>query len=215
VNGSSAGSASTLNQNLGAAGVYNVCATVTDANNCQSSDCEEIIIIAPVFMETEIDYTNTGSSFTFSTLTTGNGTQPYTYEWAKGGLQFSTAPTPTTTLTIGNTIVCVSVTDQNGNKAVDCDTITISTIAEQQIEEVELYPNPVKDQLYIGIAVAGVDQCQVRLYDISGKVVLDEKRNLQQGKNLLTLPLQNHPAGIYQLVITSGNEKWKGKVVKE
>lgn len=111
--------------------------------------------------------------------------------------------------------MCVSVTDQNGNKAVDCDTITISAIAEQQIEEVEIYPNPVKDQLYVGIAVAGVDQCQVRLYDLSGKVVLDEKRYLQQGKNLLLLNLLNKPSGIYQLVISTGSEKWKRKVVKE
>jgi len=213
VNGSNAGTAPTLNQNLGAAGVYNVCATVTDANNCQSSDCVQITITAPAVCSTDITYTNTGSSYQFSTANIG--TAPYTYEWTNNNTAFSSSASASITLSTGSNNVCVSVTDANNCKAADCEVVVISAIAEQQIEEVEIYPNPVKDQLYVGIAVAGVDQCQVRLYDLSGKVVLDEKRYLQQGKNLLLLNLLNKPSGIYQLVISTGTEKWKGKVVKE
>ncbi len=69
------------------------------------------------------------------------------------------------------------------------------------LEGVHIYPNPVKDYLHIGFDSQA--HYVVRLYDLSGKLIMEHQtddRNLQ-------LDLRALPAGLYMLGITAPGQK--------
>lgn len=193
-------------------GTYNICVTVTDANNCQSSDCEVIIIAAPDTCSSFISFTVSGGLHTFSA--TNTGTAPFTYEWVNNGTAFSAAATPSITLSAGSNNVCVSVTDANNCKSTDCELVLISNISEALISEVELFPNPFSAVLYVGVASSEQAEVLVTIHDLSGREVMREKRSITSGKNLLTLNTQQLSQGVYELNISGEGQKWRGKIIK-
>lgn len=192
-------------------GTYSICVTVTDVNNCTSTDCDTVAITT-FTCGTNISHTNTGSTYTFSSA--NNGTPPYTYAWLNNGSQFSSTANPTVQLSNGSNNICVSVTDANDCKATDCETIVVTGIEEDVTEEMALYPNPVNDKLFVGVSVVEGQSSEVILFDLSGRVVLKNTGQLNYGKNLLMVNTSDLADGVYELQLQTKNQKWRGRVVK-
>lgn len=104
-----------------APGVYVVCVTMSDAvTHCNVTQCDTIVVDSPSIRGcgTVIDFNHTDSLFSFST--SNYGVAPFTYNWTRGGVAFSTDPSPTAIIGGSLVEVCVSVTDSTGCIAYNC-----------------------------------------------------------------------------------------------
>ncbi len=75
------------------------------------------------------------------------------------------------------------------------------------IEELDIYPNPVEDMLYLNIKANGDGVTNVKLYSLIGQIVYEEQVTLSSGTQRLELPLNNLPSGSYILGVADGNGK--------
>ena len=76
-------------------------------------------------------------------------------------------------------------------------------------EEVQVYPNPVKSNVFIDTTIN--TEMTLHLYDISGKLVLSVESN----SRTTTLQLKNFPSGVYFLNVTTDEKLGVFKIVKE
>jgi len=105
-------------------GTYNICVTVTDANNCTTTHCDTITITAAT-CNTVINAQNTDSAYTFTTTNTGIG--PYSYAWSNNGTAFSSSATANVVLsTAGTYNICVTVTGSNNCQSSQCYSVTVT-----------------------------------------------------------------------------------------
>ena len=68
-----------------------------------------------------------------------------------------------------------------------------------------VYPNPANDQLNVFFNSAVDSKVQLQARDLSGKVVVEEARTIQQGNNTITLEGLSLPSGVYFLQVVEGN----------
>lgn len=64
---------------------------------------------------------------------------------------------------------------------------------------VQMYPNPATDQVWILIPSTETGPALVELYDLSGKLMMNQAVVLQRGSNAFSLDLSEIPSGIYVL----------------
>ena len=78
-----------------------------------------------------------------------------------------------------------------------------------------IYPNPFSDELQIVLSVSENESYQYDIFDTQGRLVLQKRQDLPQGKDLrTTLDLSSLPVGIYQLIIWGGNHRTVHRIVK-
>ncbi|MBO4581261.1 MAG: T9SS type A sorting domain-containing protein [Bacteroidales bacterium] len=104
----------------------------------------------------------------------------------------------------------VRYTFSNANDADDAVSIVLAYrttvgIAESQMKNISVYPNPVMNKLYIGGLTA---QSKASLYDILGNCIIAETTDNNIDMSAL-------PAGIYMLRIAEGNKIITRKVIKK
>jgi len=95
-------------------------------------------------------------------------------------------------------------TDDEADIQVFTDALAQSTI--------HIYPNPTKGLLRVEIS--GYEDSKpvtLQLYDMGGKPLEHESNIISS----VTIDLSSHPAGIYILRMTAGNEKNEWKIIKE
>ncbi|MFW5700875.1 MAG: T9SS type A sorting domain-containing protein [Cyclobacteriaceae bacterium] len=85
-----------------------------------------------------------------------------------------------------------------------------SSFAEKELIEVkttvELYPNPVADNLHIDIESENLDNVKFELYNIIGNVI---KIEVEQVNNYqYKIPVRTLPSGYYLLIISDKNSKY-------
>jgi hypothetical protein len=73
--------------------------------------------------------------------------------------------------------------------------------------------NPVRNTAYISIesAYEGSFDADIKLYDISGKLIYDSRESITSGVSL-QIPCGNFPPGIYLMHIRTGNIVWTGRM---
>lgn len=213
-NGTAISGSATAQQIIDLPGTYNVCVTITDANSCQSSDCEVITIAAPPVCSTAVSYTKTDTTYSFSTVNTGTG--PFSYQWSNNGSNFSTAATPSiSTNAAGNYNVCVTVTDANNCTATDCDVIVISSVVGFQKLVNTVFPNPATTHIQMLLSSDREQTAEFSAIDSKGAVLGERSLHFHYGKNLHNVQIGDWPAGTYTLRVTGGTINWTGRVVKE
>lgn len=83
-------------------------------------------------------------------------------------------------------------------------------------EELELrmnvFPNPIRDHLYLEITGSKVDRLMLRLLDASGQIVRSELLTLVNGQSSREITVQALPAGLYFLNLSDG-QKVKTRIV--
>ena len=93
--------------------------------------------------------------------------------------------------------------------------VTIVGIDElDEVENIEVFPNPASKQLYIQLKAHQVKNMELRLLDVTGKEVLIRQENkLSKGQNVLSLNISTLPAGFYQLQLMIDGKMAVEKVV--
>lgn len=87
----------------------------------------------------------------------------------------------------------------------------VSVQERDLLKGVKVYPNPTKDIINIELANNELNQVQIELIDLLGKV--NYQKNTQQNK--IQLSLNNYPQGIYLIKVVSNQGSKVFKIVKE
>jgi YD repeat-containing protein len=100
--------------------------------------------------------------------------------------------------------------DALGNRTQETKTSTLSVEDFENTKSFTLFPNPFQEELQITSAAQSITQ--VQLYDLTGKLIQDEKVNNQ---NAFTLKTNSLPSGTYLITIFTDKGKESYKVVKK
>jgi hypothetical protein len=77
------------------------------------------------------------------------------------------------------------------------------------------YPNPVIELLNIGFNASAEQDIVITIVDMLGKQLYIEQIKTQTGKNTLKVNTENYPAGVYMILLSSGESVEKVKFVKQ
>jgi hypothetical protein len=85
-----------------------------------------------------------------------------------------------------------------------------------QAEVIGVWPNPVKERMFISISAIIPTPASISLFDARAALVKKENVKLVAGKNLIEFNMQNIPRGIYSVVVTVDGELQKAvQVMKQ
>ena len=99
---------------------------------------------------------------------------------------------------------------------VDYSKILIFQTKSLNSTDIKVYGNPLKDKLTFSYTSNETQIVNVRVYDISGKILMNQKVNSAEGTNLLSLPLNpTFKAGMYVVEVSNGTDSQTAKFVKQ
>lgn len=78
-----------------------------------------------------------------------------------------------------------------------------------------IYPNPANDELHIDLYTTKPQHAQIKLIDMSGRVVKELTSNLQQGANHIQLQIADIASGLYSVQIFENNTLTQVSKVKK
>ncbi|HEX2394472.1 MAG TPA: S8 family serine peptidase [Bacteroidales bacterium] len=150
------------------------------------------------------------------TLDAGSGFK--SYAWNNGS---TTRTLFLQNLPVGDHIYSVKVTDSK--TCSNTDTIIVGVILSTQNQSLkvhnnlnlEIYPNPVSDELYIRSDTPLDTELNISLLDIYGKIVCSVSRFHLEYSDPIILKLNNLNSGIYILRINNSNKSQIAKIVKK
>ncbi len=129
-------------------------------------------------------------------------------------LTITQTPPVGTALSVGVNTVQVVVTDDCGNTAACQVEVTVQDNVGIEdngvLNGLMLYPNPVRDELNVVFSTA-LENVALRLYDASGKLVLEVKESYASELKLST---SSFATGIYQLTVSTPTEFVTYKISK-
>ena len=144
---------------------------------------------------------------TIATVTGGTG--PYTYLWDDAAAQTTAIATG-----LGSGTYNLVVTDANGC-TVSASPISISVGVEESIkgESINIFPNPVKNDLFVSFTLLQQDHLAVVLRNYLGEVVYsDDLGERGAGDMDISIPAAGLSAGIYTLELQVGSQVYPKKV---
>ncbi len=176
----------------------------------KQNDCESAKIPVNVFISEPsivINYTDeTAPNMNDGTATViPNGNGPFTFTWSNGATTSSISG-------LTNGIYYVTVSDFYGCTVVDSVHIsTLSNILENKEFNVELYPNPVSNELII-VYPFQIDS-NIEIYDAKGSKIITHE--LKEQTNKFSLNVTNLSKGIYTLRIITPSKIFVRKYIKQ
>lgn len=187
-----------------AAGTYFV--TVTNLDPCNgtgpSASTTVVVLTAPTAAFTwsvpvvnQFQFTNTSSGGTI-------------YNWDFGDGNLSTLQNPTHVYTQSNTYtVTLTVTGANGCSTTTTQVINVGVGIEENgaLNGITVAPNPANDNMNITMNMNTSSEVQITIFDLSGKIMVNETKNLASGLNTINYEVNNWSNGIYFVRITAGN----------
>jgi hypothetical protein len=78
-----------------------------------------------------------------------------------------------------------------------------------------VYPNPAHENVTVSVYVKEAAQFNIKLRDLSGRVILSEDQEGAAGMNAYNLDLKQYAKGLYTLEVQSATQSWKTKVIVE
>ena len=208
----------------------NTSSSVTTTDNLNLTAYDEITVEFFFYarsMETNEDFwlqisTNGGSSYTtvadYNSGSTFNNNTFYTDEVVISG-PFSSSTRLRFRCDASTNSDYVYIDDvtisgcYNGAREAEPATESIATVTSEtglSIDNLNLYPNPANDALNISFDLAQAGNVGMMVYDLSGRLVINEQFQRDAGNQLIKLPLQELEVGTYILQLTSMD----GKAVK-
>jgi len=99
------------------------------------------------------------------------------------------------------TITDTSTTVNDADLLVKSTTITaaIKPVGAWGVEKADIYPNPVTDKLTLSISLINASQVNLKIYDVTGKVVSELNTSLSGGAQKMDIDASSLPAGLYFL----------------
>jgi hypothetical protein len=102
------------------------------------------------------------------------------------------------------------------NKEINYSKILVFGTKTIVTNDIKIIGNPVNDKLTFSYTSSKTQQVSVKVYDISGKTVLNNKINSLDGNNLVSLPLgSTFTKGMYVVEVNDGIEIKTAKFVKQ
>ena len=102
------------------------------------------------------------------------------------------------------------------NREVDYSRILIFQLKSSITNNIKIIGNPVNDKLTFSYTSSSTQSVDVKIYDVSGRVVLKNKVNSLEGSNVISLPLSStFKAGMYVVEVNNGTELHSSKFVKQ
>jgi len=192
-----------LNANL-SAGSYSL--TVTDNNGCSGS---QIYVVdepnSPLVLNANItDASSISAANGAIDITITGGTSPYSYEWSNGSTSADL-----TELSPGAYLI--TVTDANNCSLATTFVVDVSSGVEY-LEDIrlEVYPNPSNEVIHISVENEKINQ--LKLFSITGQVLLDERVD----DKAHSISVSSFAAGTYYLevILESGQISKKIEIRK-
>jgi flagellar hook assembly protein FlgD len=78
-----------------------------------------------------------------------------------------------------------------------------------------VYPNPAGSTLYVEVKKENDGDVHISLYDISGKLVIDEHKQSRKGVEKISVNTSKLVPGLYSIKVVSGKENYQQTVVIE
>ena len=194
------------------AGIYIV--SINDNNDCVIINSDTIS--EPTALNIFTSYLNASSVSMcdgVASVAAFGGTPPYDYIWSDPLAQ-------TSQIAIGLCVgsYTITVTDTNGCIGVDTIMIDIASgISElNNIRKINIYPNPNTGEFIIEILILNeVKELQIKLFNIFGQVIYEEKQKLITEHYYKRMNLKNYTKGVYILQVLTNNEVVNKKIVFE
>ncbi|MGX7668412.1 T9SS type A sorting domain-containing protein [Flavobacterium pedocola] len=105
--------------------------------------------------------------------------------------------------------LCVTSVDQN-DVTIDSFCInktTLGTATGQTFNPIKVVPNPVTDIFTLDYQSADLGEVNIRIYDMNGRLVAEEKAQKQQTNFTFRYNMSKFQKGVYNLEITVGKQK--------
>ena len=167
----------------------------------------------------------------------GGGTAPYTYTWDFGdGTSGTGTQLAHTYSTNGPYILCLTITDASGCTSTFCDSISVDSLGiyieaegfnlvigeysaplsinDSETSAIHIFPNPAKDFINIEFDGSEKSLTQIRMFDLSGKIVFNESLTASS-TNILNINTENFEPGAYIIQILDNNGFHNHKVILE
>ena len=78
-----------------------------------------------------------------------------------------------------------------------------------------IYPNPAMNEIFISLTTGKNERARIRIADVSGKIWIDQQKEIQQGTTVFPLNTSNLKAGQYiiQVLVNGDTEASKFTVI--
>lgn len=201
-------------QNPGAvkftAGTHTVTLQVSDGSVTDTYSMSVVVSDAPVLSTSSTNAT-TGNNDGTATVNVTGGVGPFSYTWNTTPMQITQTATGlapgTYTVTVSGTNGCsatatVKVFDEND---------TTQSVNEFAKAGMLLFPNPSTDIIHID--VKNVKVKNVAIYNLLGQKMTQEM--VQETAEMISLNVENYPAGIYLVQLTNDTKVYTVRFVKK
>ncbi|MCC6581813.1 MAG: T9SS type A sorting domain-containing protein, partial [Phycisphaeraceae bacterium] len=105
----------------------------------------------------------------------------------------------------------------NGNSTL-IDNVNITTTVtgvpeENSMLSLNVFPNPSSDQIQIGCQLEKQGELKMKLVNSMGQVVEEVDHGIQQGYHVSRMDVKKYPAGIYNLLVSTGDDRMMVKKI--
>jgi len=115
---------------------------------------------------------------------------------------------------VGTSYYNLTNTDFSGKTAVISKTISLSReLGGFTLNQI--HPIPATDFVNIEFASQTDANISIKVFNLSGKVMVDQNTNAQEGVNALKLDISSYAVGVYFVTISNGTDKIVGKFMKD
>jgi len=102
------------------------------------------------------------------------------------------------------------------NREVDYSRILIFQLKSTITNNIKIIGNPLNDKLTFSYTSSATQLVDVKVYDMSGRIVLKNKVTSLEGNNVISLPLSStFKAGMYVVEVNNGTELQSSKFIKQ
>lgn len=106
-----------------------------------------------------------------------------------------------------------AVTNSNGYYTRTFDFVKVPVLDEDFLKGLKVFGNPFVDEATIGVGVPEDDNYLLRVFDVSGRIILSQEVNLSEGNNVVTLSGLGDP-GVKVVSFSNGKEVYTEKIVQ-
>lgn len=202
------------------AGVYRVCLTVSNGDNCRTTTCKEIRVgFNCDSVKVKFEYKrNPDKPYMLSFYASGN--MPVIQQtWTITKISSSAFPPPAPVVLNANNPtysfrdsgwynVCVYAITLNNCKRVYCEKIRIEHGENGRIipGNIPVFPNPASNLIRLEVNVETSTLLQIRVLDGAGNAKMQFVSPARAGNNNLAIPVEKLSSGLYVVEIRYGNQ---------
>ena len=114
----------------------------------------------------------------------------------------------------------VEITDANTCSIKSQPLTVIITDVEDDVvagfnNELQVYPNPTNGSFTVSLAEAKAGTVRIELVNMVGETVLALNEEFGGGQFSMPVVMGNVASGVYNVIVTSGNERWQVRLVRQ